>query len=85
MGDPEAGQIRWSRPDPAAIIPLDGFRVPDTLRRRVRSGRFTITTNLAFSNVIRACAVAAPGSGSARARPARMALGGARWPGAGSG
>ena len=61
MADPESGLIRWYRPDPRAIIPLDGFRVPDTLRRRVRSGRFTITTNYAFSNVIRACAVAAPG------------------------
>jgi leucyl/phenylalanyl-tRNA--protein transferase len=38
------------------VIPLDGFHASRSLRRRVRSGKFTITTNRDFEAVIRACA-----------------------------
>jgi len=50
------GSIDWYRPDPRAVIPLDEFHVPSSLARVVRSGRFQITTDMAFPEVMRACA-----------------------------
>jgi len=53
-GEPE---IEWVQPRRRAIIPLDDrFHVPKSLAQRVRSGRFTMTTDTAFEGVIRACA-----------------------------
>jgi leucyl/phenylalanyl-tRNA--protein transferase len=53
----EGEGARWVRPPMRALIPLDErFRVPRSLRQRVRSGRFIVTTDAAFSRVIRACA-----------------------------
>jgi len=53
-GEPE---IEWVQPRRRAVIPLDGrFHVPKSLAQRVRSGRFTMTTDAAFESVIRACA-----------------------------
>jgi leucyl/phenylalanyl-tRNA--protein transferase len=52
-GDP----ILWWSPDPRAIIELDGgLHVPRRLQRTLRSGRFTVTVNRAFGDVIRGCA-----------------------------
>ena len=49
--------LHWYRPDPRAVIPLDGrFHVPDSLARVVRGGRFRVTTDRAFDAVLRACA-----------------------------
>ncbi len=56
MGDPETGDINWHRPDPRAIIPLDGVRVSSSLRATLRKGRFSITVNTSFHDVITACA-----------------------------
>jgi leucyl/phenylalanyl-tRNA---protein transferase len=57
MAEPETGRLHWFWPDPRAILPLDGgFHIPRSLRQRVRSGRFTITSDLAFEAVIRRCA-----------------------------
>jgi len=57
MSDPESGRTEWYASDPRAIVPLDGsFHVPKRLARRVRSGRFLVTTDRAFGAVIRACA-----------------------------
>ena len=50
------GEIRWFSPDPRGIIPLDGFQVPKRLARAYRQGRFGITVDRAFSEVITACA-----------------------------
>lgn len=62
MGDPRTGEIELYDPDPRGIIPLDeGFRIPRTLRTRLRSGRFEIRSDTAFGSVIRACARARPG------------------------
>ena len=50
-------QVEWVQPRQRAIIPLDDrFHIPKSLAQRVRSGRFTITTDTAFEAVIRACA-----------------------------
>lgn len=63
MANPETGAIEWFRPDPRAIIPLDTFHVPGSLRQRVTSRgprRFVVTSDQAFSHVIRACAKPRP-------------------------
>lgn len=57
MADPDRpGHVDWYNPDPRAVIPLDSFVVPRSLRQRVRSGRFDVRANTAFSEVITACA-----------------------------
>ena len=57
-GDP----ILWWSPDPRAIIELNSLQVSRRLRRTVRSGRFTLTVNRAFGEVIRGCADRAEGT-----------------------
>jgi leucyl/phenylalanyl-tRNA---protein transferase len=57
-GDPA---LYWVSPDKRGILPLDGFHVPRRLARTLRSGRFTLTADRAFVDVMRACAAPAPG------------------------
>jgi leucyl/phenylalanyl-tRNA--protein transferase len=57
----ERGVITWYDPHPRAILPLDAFHVPHRLARTVRKGVFTIRTDTAFTDVMRACAAPAPG------------------------
>lgn len=52
----KAGRIGWYSPDPRAILPLEAFHVPRTLRQRVRQRRFEIRIDTAFEHVIRRCA-----------------------------
>jgi leucyl/phenylalanyl-tRNA--protein transferase len=47
--------ICWWSPDPRAIFELAEFRVPRRLARTLRSGKFRITVNQAFGEVIRGC------------------------------
>src|SRR5215472_3712432 len=56
--DPE---LYWVSPEWRGIIPLDAFHVPKRLARTVRSDRFAVTSDLAFVDVMRACAE--PGKG----------------------
>lgn len=51
--DPE---IYWVEPKRRAILPLDGFRCSRSLARTLRRGRFTVTCNTAFAQVVAACA-----------------------------
>jgi leucyl/phenylalanyl-tRNA--protein transferase len=46
----------WWSPDPRAIFELDQFHIPRRLARTLRTGRFRVTFNRAFSRVIRGCA-----------------------------
>src|SRR5262249_31933509 len=55
--------VCWWSPDPRAIFELDGLHVSRRLQRTVRSGRFRVTVNAAFGQVIRACADR-PGEGT---------------------
>ncbi len=48
--------ILWWSPDPRAIFELDGLHVSRRLARTVRSGRFEVTVNRAFAEVMRGCA-----------------------------
>ena len=51
----------WVSPEQRGIIPLDMFHVPNRLARTVRSDRFSVTSDLAFVDVMKACAAPAPG------------------------
>lgn len=51
----EVGRIHWYSPDPRAIIELDAFYAPRTLRQRYRQRRFHIRIDTAFRIVIQRC------------------------------
>ncbi|HJN61581.1 MAG TPA: leucyl/phenylalanyl-tRNA--protein transferase [Alphaproteobacteria bacterium] len=48
--------VFWVDPDFRGVIPLDEFHLPRRLARTVRSGKFQITADQAFDQVIRKCA-----------------------------
>jgi leucyl/phenylalanyl-tRNA--protein transferase len=50
--------ILWHSPDPRAVLRADELRVPRSLRRTMRRGRFDLTLDTAFADVIDACAEA---------------------------
>ena len=52
----DAGDIFWVEPRTRAIIPLDAFHLSRSLARRLRSGRFTLTADRAFHDVLLGCA-----------------------------
>ncbi len=51
--DPE---IHWIDPRHRGVLPLDGFHISRSLAKRLRSGRYRVTTNTAFEAVVEACA-----------------------------
>lgn len=59
----EHGPVMWWSPDPRAIFELDGLRLSRRLARTLRSGRFTVTVDQRFGEVIRGCAHR-PGDGT---------------------
>ncbi len=50
------GAIRWFSPDPRGVLPLDRFHAPRRLLRVMRAGRFTVTVDRAFRDVMAGCA-----------------------------
>ncbi len=52
----EDGAIRWFSPDPRAVLPIEGFHASRRLMRVVRSGRFSLTTDRAFQDIMLSCA-----------------------------
>ncbi len=52
----DAAEIFWVEPRRRAILPLDRFRCSRSLARRLRSGRFSVTCDRAFDQVVLACA-----------------------------
>jgi leucyl/phenylalanyl-tRNA--protein transferase len=56
-GDPE---LFWVSPEMRGIVPLDAFHVPKRLARTVKSDRFAVTADMAFADVMRACAEPTP-------------------------
>jgi leucyl/phenylalanyl-tRNA--protein transferase len=50
------GRVRWFSPDRRGILPLDAVHVSRRLGRLWRQGRFEISVNRAFDEVVRACA-----------------------------
>jgi len=61
MSDDE-GRISWYAPDPRAVIDLDEFHVPRTLRSVCRRNRFEVAVNRDFGAVIRRCAAREEGT-----------------------
>jgi len=51
-----APEVYWVEPRRRAILPLDRFHLSKSLRKTLRSGRFAVTTDRAFADVIRRCA-----------------------------
>ena len=51
-----AEDLFWVEPRQRAVIPLDKFHMSRSLKRTIRSGRFTVTRDQAFGPVIAACA-----------------------------
>ena len=54
--------ILWWSPDPRAIFELDGLHISRRLARTIRQGKFELTVNLAFRDVMAGC-VDRPGQG----------------------
>lgn len=42
--------------DPRAVMPIEGFRVPRSVRRALRRGRYAIRVDAAFAEVVAGCA-----------------------------
>lgn len=56
MAESRSGPISWHSPDPRAIIPLEDFNVPRSLRREMKRSACAITIDRAFEQVIAECA-----------------------------
>lgn len=52
----EADSVFWVDPKVRGILPLDAFRVPRRLARRMRAGDYSVTVDRAFDEVLDACA-----------------------------
>jgi len=52
----EADEVFWVEPRQRGIIPLDGFHLSRSLRRRMRRADYTVTVDRAFGEVLDACA-----------------------------
>jgi leucyl/phenylalanyl-tRNA--protein transferase len=52
----DAGDVFWVEPRRRAVLPLDGFHLSRSLRKTIRSGRFEMTADAAFGEVVRLCA-----------------------------
>lgn len=50
------GELYWHDPDPRAVFPLQDLEPDRRTARIIRSGRFNITRDTAFTEVIAACA-----------------------------
>ena len=52
--------IYWVDPELRGVLPLDGFHIPRSLRKRLKNNPYAIRVDTAFGDVIAACAE--PGS-----------------------
>jgi leucyl/phenylalanyl-tRNA--protein transferase len=56
MGYPRRKEITWHRPPTRAILPLDSLHISRSLARTLKKGRFRVTFDTAFGEVMRGCA-----------------------------
>ncbi|MDP2331137.1 MAG: leucyl/phenylalanyl-tRNA--protein transferase [Reyranella sp.] len=54
-------RLHWLDPRVRAVLPLDTFHLPHRLARTVRAGRFAVSADTAFAEIVRACAEPRPG------------------------
>lgn len=52
----DARDVYWVEPKRRAILPLDGLLLSRSLRKSLRSGRFTVSRDRAFAEVVARCA-----------------------------
>ncbi|WP_344707542.1 leucyl/phenylalanyl-tRNA--protein transferase [Sphingomonas swuensis] len=52
----DTDDLFWVEPRHRAILPLDGFRLSRSLAKRLRSGRFRVSVDTAFADVVAGCA-----------------------------
>jgi leucyl/phenylalanyl-tRNA--protein transferase len=57
------GPVWWWSPDPRAVIPSGGLHISRSLRRTLRHGTLRCTSDVAFGDVVAACADR-PGEGT---------------------
>ena len=55
--DPE---LYWFSPEERGVLPLETFHVPHGLKKVLKEGRFRLTVDAAFEEVIRACGTLTP-------------------------
>lgn len=56
MADSLTGEVHWYQPKLRAIIPIDTFKPPRSLRQIIKKGIFEVRINTAFEQVMRHCA-----------------------------
>lgn len=61
MANDDSGELEWYRPDPRAILELDGLKISKSLARTIRGNRFEIRSDSCFEQVVAACGEPAPG------------------------
>jgi leucyl/phenylalanyl-tRNA--protein transferase len=54
-------KLYWLDPRLRAVLPLDGFHLPHRLARTIRAGRFAVSADTTFADIVRACAEPRPG------------------------
>lgn len=59
--DRHADSVYWVEPRRRAILPLDGFRLSKSLRKRIISDRFRVTVDTAFEQIVQLCAESVEG------------------------
>ena len=52
----DAGDVFWVEPKKRGVLPLDGFHLSRSLAKTIRSGRFAMTADAAFAEVVSLCA-----------------------------
>jgi leucyl/phenylalanyl-tRNA---protein transferase len=50
--------LHWLDPEARGVLPLDGFHIPRSLMKTVRSDRFEVTADVNFAATIAGCAAA---------------------------
>ncbi|MBA3684644.1 MAG: leucyl/phenylalanyl-tRNA--protein transferase [Planctomycetes bacterium] len=56
MADHRRGRLSWYRPARRAVITWDRWKVPESLRKRLKSQPYAISVDRAFPEVVAACA-----------------------------
>ncbi len=66
----DAPDVYWVEPRRRGILPLGNFHLPRSLAKTLRQGRFTLTANRAFRDVMLACAAPSDARGETWINPA---------------
>lgn len=55
MGEEKSDDIKWFRPDPRAIFPLDEFHISRSLLKKIKKKEYEIRIDSCFQKIIRLC------------------------------